>query len=211
VPKIVQHVEKIFELGTQFPHDILTGDFTSRASSETTENIVMKKVRGYQRYLANKLQVELFDPILIQNGYDPKEVDLEIGFTTQNIIEVELDQMLAIANSKKISNSEYREWLRSNTGMELPDDDKIEQDDEEQKDLQIKQLDKKDKEVDDLEKKVERLIIEHNLEKENIRLKERMEQKLSLIKKANKEEREDLAQKRITALEKIIEKVEKLG
>jgi len=48
---LVGHMEKTFELGTQFPHDIMTGDFTSRASSETTETIMQKRVRGFQRYL----------------------------------------------------------------------------------------------------------------------------------------------------------------
>lgn len=207
----VAHIQKVFELGTQFPHDILTGDFTSRASSETTDNIVMKRVRGYQRYLANKLQVELFDDILIQNGFDPKEVDLQVGFSTQNVIELTPDQVKDRVASGLWTKNEGREWDRSNLGSELPDDDKIEADEIEQKDMQQQQLDKKDEEVDKLGKKIERLIIEHNLNKENTRLKERMEHKLSLIKRANEDNKEDLAQTRITALEKIIEKVEALG
>jgi hypothetical protein len=122
----VTHLEKVFELGTQFPHDILTGDFTSRASSETTESIVQKRVRGYQRYLTNKLKNELFDSLLIQNGYDPEVEELEVSFTSQNIVELGVDQVINIANSKKISANECREWLRKNTGMELPDDKEIE-------------------------------------------------------------------------------------
>ncbi|MGI0021810.1 MAG: hypothetical protein ACRD9Q_03015, partial [Nitrososphaeraceae archaeon] len=47
----VNFISKTVELGIKFPHDILTGDFTSRASSETTENIVLKLARGFQRYL----------------------------------------------------------------------------------------------------------------------------------------------------------------
>lgn len=121
----VQHLEKTFELGTQFPHDILTGDFTSRASSDTTENLVQKKVRGYQRYLCNKLKTELFDNILIQNGYEPEDEELEVAFTSQNIIELEVDQVLNMANSNKMSLNEFREWVRTNTGMELPDDKEL--------------------------------------------------------------------------------------
>ena len=119
------HIEKAFELGTQFPHDIMTGDFTSRASSETTDNIVMKRVRGYQRYLANKLKNELFDSILIQNGFDPDEVDLKIGFTTQIVVELEVNQVKDLVNSGLMTKSEGREWFRVNTGMELPDDEEI--------------------------------------------------------------------------------------
>jgi len=121
----IQHLEKVFELGTQFPHDIMTGDFTSRASSETTDNIVMKRVRGYQRYLANKLKVELFDNILIQNGYDPEVEECDVAFTSQNIIELEVAQVKDLSTQGIMTKGESREWLRVNTGMELPDDDEI--------------------------------------------------------------------------------------
>jgi len=121
----IRHIEKVFELGTQFPHDILTGDFTSRASSETTENIVLKRVRGYQRYLANKLKTELYDPILSQNGIDPITANLSVSFTAQNIVHLNPDQMLANANANKVSVWEYREWLKANTGIDLFDDDGI--------------------------------------------------------------------------------------
>ena len=132
----VAHMEKVFEIGTQFPHDIMTGDFTSRASSETTENIVMKKVRGYQRYLCNKLKTELFDSLLIQNGFDPEAEELEIGFSTQNVVELEVDQVINMANAKKISLNECRDWLRTNTGMELPDDKELEADIQAEQDMQ---------------------------------------------------------------------------
>jgi hypothetical protein len=39
-------IRKTVEMGVQFPNDILTGDFTSRASSETTESIVQRKYVG---------------------------------------------------------------------------------------------------------------------------------------------------------------------
>ena len=121
----ITHLEKVFELGTQFPHDIMTGDFTSRASSETTDNIVMKRVRGYQRYLANKLKVELFDNILIQNGYDPLVEECKVAFTSQNIVELQVDQIKDLTTQGIMTKTESRDWLRVNTGMELPDDDEI--------------------------------------------------------------------------------------
>lgn len=129
----VAHIEKTIEIGTQFPHDILTGDFTSRASSETTETIVMKKVRGFQRYLCNRLKSELYDPILSQNGIDPVEAQLSVAFTAQNVIELEPLQVMKLYTDKAITLNEEREWLRTNTGMDLPDDDQIERDHEERK------------------------------------------------------------------------------
>jgi len=116
---LVEHLEKTFELGTQFPHDIMTGDFTSRASSETTETIVMKKVRGYQRYLSNKLKTDLFDLILEQNGFNPEEVNLEVSFTAQNVIELTPDQVNKLYVDNVISLTEVRDWFATNTGMDL--------------------------------------------------------------------------------------------
>ena len=85
----------------------------------------MKRVRGYQRYLANKLKNEIFDSILIQNSYDPDEVNLEIGFTTQNVVELEADQVKELVNTGIMTTNEGRDWFRVNTGMELPDDEDI--------------------------------------------------------------------------------------
>ena len=121
----VTHIQKTFELGTQFPHDILTGDFTSRASSDTTETIVQKRVRGYQRYLANKLKSDLFDPILINLGYDPDAEDCTIQFTTQNVKELEVEQVIEMKEKGDITLNEFREWVRSNIGIELTDDKEI--------------------------------------------------------------------------------------
>ena len=123
------------QMGVQFPNEILTGDFTSRASSETTETIVQKKVRGYQRYLANKLKTELFDNILMQNGFDPDDEDCHVAFTTQNVIELEVQQVKDLSAQGLMTKMEAREWLRNNTGMELPDDDEINA--KEEMDMQI--------------------------------------------------------------------------
>jgi hypothetical protein len=212
--EIIDHWEKLVELGTQFPHDILTGDFTSRASSETTESIVMKRVRGYQRYLGNKLKNELFDSVLIQNNFDPEEVMLTISFSAQNVIEVTPDQVKDRVSTGLWTKSEGREWDRENIGVELPDDDEIKSKEDEmnkQNELAQKDLNNKDKEIKSLGKKVERLIIEHNLSKENVKLKERMQHKFELINQANKDKNNKLAESRIKSLEKIIEKVDELG
>lgn len=118
-------LRKTVEMGVQFPNDILTGDFTSRASSETTETIVQKKVRGYQRYLSNKLKTELFDNILIQNGVDPEKEDCKVSFTVQNVIELDVNNVKEFTTNGIMTKNEAREWLRKNTGMELTDDKEI--------------------------------------------------------------------------------------
>ena len=118
----IQHIEKVIQLGIKFPTDILTGDFTSRASSNTTEDLTLKIARGYQRYIANKLKTELYNPILAQNGFDPKKVNLSVSFSTQNIIQLTPESVMAMAEKKQISIDEFREWLGDNTGIDLFDD-----------------------------------------------------------------------------------------
>ena len=203
-------IRKTVEQGVQFPNDIITGDFTSRASSDTTETIVQKKVRGYQKYWSNKLKQELFDPILMQLGFDPEEEECNPQFTTQNVVELTVDQVKACVENKLMSIGEGREWLRTNTGLELPDDDILKQEEEENKQI-VQDVQAQGEQATELKDKVESLIIKYDLSKDNEKLAESMEKKIGLINKAIESNKESLAQKRILALEKIIEKVEKLG
>jgi len=184
----INHLEKTVELGTQFPHDIMTGDFTSRASSETTETIVMKKVRGFQRYLCNKLKDELFTPILEQNGFNlEKEEMLEVSFTTQNIVELEPEKVKDLFQSKILSLKETRDWFAENTGMELEESEmaELEKDKEEDKQMQQQKMDKskkafgeklklQDRAIDELKEKLQLRDSEEGYKKAKI-MKEIME------------------------------------
>ena len=70
----INHIEKTIQLGIKFPSDILTGDFTSRASSQTTEDLTLKIARGFQRYIGNKLKIELINVDKEEVVYD-QEID----------------------------------------------------------------------------------------------------------------------------------------
>ncbi len=177
----INHLEKTVELGTQFPHDIMTGDFTSRASSETTETIVMKKIRGFQRYLCNKLKKELFEPILEQQGFNMDEVELEVSFTTQNIVELEPDKVKDLFQAKILSLKEVRDWYAENTGMELEESEmaELEKDKEEDKQMQQQKMDKskkafgeklklQDKSIDELKQK---LLLRENADRKSEKAK----------------------------------------
>lgn len=147
----INYFSKTIELGTQFPHDIMTGDFTSRASSETTDNMVMKRVQGFQRYLANKLKSELYDPILKQMGKNPETANLQISFGNPDVIELTVDQVLALFNSKAISIDEFREYLKNKKAMDLFDDIEI-QPEEDPQDVNLnfakkKQMERRAKQI----------------------------------------------------------------
>lgn len=151
----INHIEKVVQLGIKFPTDILTGDFTSRASSDTTEDLTLKIARGFQRYIANKLRNELYNPILAQHGIDPKKANLSVSFSTQNIIQLTPATVLDMADKKKISIEEFREWLGDNTGMDLFDDDIINNDEEKRKEDEINKQFDKPKEDPEVKKEIE--------------------------------------------------------
>lgn len=135
----INHIEKVIQLGIKFPTDILTGDFTSRASSDTTEDLTLKIARGFQRYIANKLRVELYNPILAQHGIDPKKANLSVSFSTQNIIQLTPQMVSDMHTKKQISTEEFREWLGDNTGIDLFDDDIINNEEDKKREDEIKQ------------------------------------------------------------------------
>jgi hypothetical protein len=211
----VEHLEKTFELGTQFPHDIMTGDFTSRASSETTETIVMKLVRGFQQYMCTKLKKELFEPILEQKGFDAEKANLTISFTAQNVVELMPEQVLKLFTDKAITIDELREWYRDNTGIDLPDDAGIKQmmDEEKQReqdefDMQAKAMDNK---VNDLKSKVEQFVQSKDHDDKMVKMSADMADKITKIREAIDANNQGIANRKIKALEKFIERAEKIG
>lgn len=139
----INYFSKTIELGTQFPHDIMTGDFTSRASSETTDNLVMKRVKAFQRYLANKLKTELYDPILKQMGKNPETANLEISFGNPDVIELTIEQVLSLYNSKAITVEEFREYLKNKKALDLFDDGIINNTEEDPQDKNLELQDKR--------------------------------------------------------------------
>jgi len=198
----VEHLSKMFEMGTQFPHDIMTGDFTSRASSETTENLVMKKVRGFQRYIGNRLKVELFDKILLQQGIDPDQADIKVSFTAQNVIELEPEHVSKLFTDEGITINELRNWFRENTGIELPDDDVIKQDMEDKKQQQQDQFDQKaqamDGQMKDLKGKIEHIKEKTEFDHKNQYLYDKMDEKLKSVQNAMNINQDELVKKKNT-------------
>ena len=74
---------------------------------------------------SNKLKHELFDPILIFLGFDPDNEDCQIQFTTQNVMELQVEQVIDMKEKGNITLNEFREWVRKNVGIELTDDKEI--------------------------------------------------------------------------------------
>lgn len=123
----IKYMYTSLSLSVKFPVDILTGDFTSRASSDTTSDLTVKLANSIKRYLGNKLKHELFDPILLQNGINPKDANLQVTFGMQEITKLLPSDIVSRVEKGIWTKQEGREWDKDNGGVDLFDDDKIEQ------------------------------------------------------------------------------------
>ena len=118
----IKYLYNSLSLSVKFPTDILIGDFTSRASSEESADLPVKIASAIKRYLGNKLKQELFDPILLQNGINPKESNLEVTFGIQETIELTPSDVLQRFEKGLWSIEEAREFDKDNCGVDLFDD-----------------------------------------------------------------------------------------
>lgn len=151
-----EHTSKIMQLGTGFPLEILLGDFTSRASSETTDSLLMRRVKAYQKYITKIIKNEILEFVLLYHPsgkWKTKEAvnkaNITVEFEVQSPTEYTPDQVLARVNSGVWTKTEGREYDKEN-GMDLFDDDIIQQNEElnqQQKELALKDPQDKNLEI----------------------------------------------------------------
>ena len=135
----IKYMYKSLSLAVKFPTDILTGDYTSRASSDTTMDLTVQFANAIKRYIGTKLKNELYDPILSQNGINPLNANLQVTFGTQEIVKLTPEAVLQRFEKKAWSIEELREWDKDNTGVDLFDDDLMNNDMVQQKEDEMKQ------------------------------------------------------------------------
>lgn len=164
-----EHTSKIMQMGTGFPLEILLGDFTSRASSETTDSLLMRRVKAYQKYITKVIQHEILERVLMfhpsgkwKTNEALKKANITIEFEVQSPTEYTPDQVLSRVNSGMWTKTEGREYDKEN-GMDLFDDDIIAADQEraEQEkdlDLQLKKTPPKEEPTINKEKVTEEII-----------------------------------------------------
>ena len=148
-----QHMDQTLHVGIPFPVEIMTGDFTSRASSDVTKKLTMQKVKSRQLYLANKIKTALYYPILQQNGIDPKNVGLQISFGTSEPVELDANTVIGLATNNIVTVDEAREYLKQHTDFEAFDSiDQTQQDQTQQDQTQQDQTDQIQMQQDTIEK-----------------------------------------------------------
>jgi len=133
-----KHLGDIVQLGTGFPLEILLGDFTSRASSQTTDSLLMRRIKSFQEQLTRVIKEDILE-FLLANTPDSKwktreaidALKISVEFETQTPMEYTPDQVLARVQNSMWSKKEGREYDKQN-GQNLFDDEQMEQEEEEQ-------------------------------------------------------------------------------
>lgn len=127
----IRHLEKTMMLSTGFPYEILTGDFTSRASSETTENFYMRSIRAKQAVVSDRLTREIFYTLLMNHPsgkWNSKEklqaINLSVAFDTKVSRNYTPEQAQARYNAGVWTLNELRQYDKNN-GQDLFEDELV--------------------------------------------------------------------------------------
>lgn len=166
----IKYLYNSLSASIKFPVDIINGDFTSRASSETSADLPEQVAAAIKRYIGHKLKNELFDPILTQNGKNPATANLQVTFGIQKTIELTPDQVKDRVVNKIWSLEEGREWDKDNTGADLFDEDFIKQVEQEKKDMMNQPINNNFTEKENHMNKRQKEILELEAVKEKIKL-----------------------------------------
>jgi hypothetical protein len=148
----IGHFSDVLQHGTGFPLDMLTGDFASRASSQTADSFFMRKIRSYQKQLTKIIKKEILEDKLRSLGYSElqiKRANITVEFETQSNKDYTPEIVGSRVSTGIWTKAEAREYDKAN-GQDLFDDKKIE-DKEKEQDMINKvnqfQLDKKQLDV----------------------------------------------------------------
>lgn len=133
VQSVFQHFKDQIQLGSGFPLEILLGDFTSRAASQTTDSLLMREVNANQKDLTKTIQAEILEFYLRLSPESRwktdeaiKKLNVNCEFETNSAIDMTPENVLSWANAGKITVNEAREWLKDK-GFDLFEDDIIQQ------------------------------------------------------------------------------------
>jgi len=221
----IAHFKDILQHGTGFPLDMLTGDFTSKASSETADSFFMRKIRAYQKYLTKLLKAEVFEELLRSLGWDEDKIQ-DANITIEFEVKTEQAYTPELVGSRVGAGiwtvDEAREFDKAN-GQDLFDDDKIAQEQEEKKQMQKDQFNlqkqgveqknnfqKQKEKLHEIEEKVKGLRENDDIDKKYSNLFEKIDQKTDKVIEAMRQENSSLVKRRMKVVEDLEHKLGEL-
>jgi len=221
----INHFKDILQHGMGFPLDMLTGDFSSRASSQTADSFFMRRMRSRQKYLVNLIKEEIFDELLRSLGWDEQRIK-DANVIPEFELKSEMPYTPELVGSRYgaglWTSEEVREFDKGN-GLDLFDDDKIAQQEEDKKKQREEQfqMQKNNQQMDNTKKDTENKLnkleskIRNLKESEEIRDKymvlfDKLEHKSNMVREAIEDNNENLLNRRLKVLEKLEDKLEEI-
>jgi hypothetical protein len=120
----IEHMQKnVLEPGVQFPLAFFNAGFTARASSESSDSVLIRKIKRIQKSLSTELKHKMFMPYLDMIGDSTTEDEFEIVFAFDDKTETNIADMITLYRDNGIRRSELRQNLLKHTTMEIDPDD----------------------------------------------------------------------------------------
>ena len=113
----------VLEPGSKFPLQFFNAGFTARAASESTDSVLIRKVKRLQERFAGQIKRFIILPYLDKQGMKIKSKDIQVFFETpQKQVETIADITTAFRDNI-LKRSEARKWFISNTDVDVNQDD----------------------------------------------------------------------------------------
>lgn len=120
----IEHIQRdLLEPGSKFPLQFFNAGFTARASSESTDSVLTRKVKRIQARLANQIKLKMVLPYLKARGKNIKAKDIQIFFETPQKQEATIADVTTSFRDNIIRRSEARRWFVNNSSVDINEND----------------------------------------------------------------------------------------
>lgn len=124
----MQHFIKLVGHATGFPLELMEVAYGSRAASEVTDSMFMRKIYNYQTAIANIIVRDIFVNVLLDNKYTQEQIfdmGLSVTFKSHHPAKFTPEQVQARVSAGMWTIAEARAYDK-NEGQDLFDDETIE-------------------------------------------------------------------------------------
>jgi len=122
--KYVEHIQRdIIEPGTQFPLQFFNAGFTARAASESTDSVLIRKIKRIQKRLGNQIKKEMIMPYLEAIGKKTKAEDIDAVFEFESKAELTVPDVITAFRDNVLRRSEIRKYLTKSTSIDIDQSD----------------------------------------------------------------------------------------
>jgi len=120
----IEHMQRdLLEPGSKFPLQFFNAGFTARAASESTDSVLIRKVKRIQVRLANQIKRNCIMPYLKTRGKRVKSADIQVFFESPQKQEASIDNVITSYRDNILRRSEARKWLIDNTNVKIDQTD----------------------------------------------------------------------------------------